>query len=376
MGRPGPGQNLPLATGSLRAFHRAVLVSGMNQAASEPATSCQPSFEPGPPPGWHLARAAVQVIICLAGQAPSRLRPLSSNVGLANDQLLTSELEMQLYLSAPAVAVLLYTGVAGAAEPGFGELPPGSVSTSETDDVTAEICRDHLFNPAAVTTTLPAGYRLTTAAEVASKDRALEALLLKNPKLRDYALGSLCFVSAGRLSVDGVSVQAVPPLLLAFWWAAAEGLRHSAMRGKTEWVQLGSWFSSTIKSQSEVLRTDPMAEFIDVQVEQADANRWRIRLALPNETVTAEVRTSGRLEPSRAQQPGYMSVPMSGRAADYFSVFTYFGHYHQAARGEWRATGTGFFSEAFSIEGEAEVFHTVFQAGWRARSGLYRFSSQ
>jgi hypothetical protein len=283
---------------------------------------------------------------------------------------------MQLYVSALAVAVLLYTGVAGAAEPGFGVLPPGSVSTSETHDVTAEICRDHLFNPADVAPTLPAGYRLTTAAHMASEDRALDALLLKNPKLREYALGSLCFVSAGRLSVDNVSVQAVPPQVLAFWWAAAEGPRHAAMRGKTEWVQLGSWYSSAIKSQSALLRTDPMAEFTDVQVEQSDANRWHIRLVLPKETVTAEVSSSGRLAPSRAQQPGYMSVPMSGRATDYFSVYTYFGHHHQAARGEWRATGTGVFSEAFSIEGEAGAFRTIFQAGWRSRSGLYRFSSQ
>ena len=34
----------------------------------------------GPPPAWHLARDPVQVIICLAGQAPHRRGPLSSNV--------------------------------------------------------------------------------------------------------------------------------------------------------------------------------------------------------------------------------------------------------------------------------------------------------
>jgi hypothetical protein len=34
----------------------------------------------GPPPAWHLAREAVQVIIRLAGQAPHRRRPLTSNV--------------------------------------------------------------------------------------------------------------------------------------------------------------------------------------------------------------------------------------------------------------------------------------------------------
>ena len=35
----------------------------------------------GPPPAWHLAREAIQVIIRLAGQAPIRWCPLSSNVG-------------------------------------------------------------------------------------------------------------------------------------------------------------------------------------------------------------------------------------------------------------------------------------------------------
>ena len=282
---------------------------------------------------------------------------------------------MQPHLVATALALLAYTGLASPAELGFGELPAGSVSISETQDVTAEICRDHLFNPATVAVILPVGYRLATATQAADKDRALEALLLENPKLREYAIGSLCFVSAGRLAVDDVSVQAAPPLLLAFWWAATEGPRHAAMRGKTAWVQLGSWYSSAIRNRPALLRTDPMAEFIDVQVEPVGSNQWRLRLALPGETVTAEVSTSGRLEPSRAAQPGYMSVPMSGRAADYFSVFTYFGHHHQGARGEWRATGTGVFSEAFSIAGEAGVFGTVFQAGWRARSGLYRFSS-
>ena len=34
----------------------------------------------GPPPAWHLAREAIQVIIRLAGHAPTRRRPLSSNV--------------------------------------------------------------------------------------------------------------------------------------------------------------------------------------------------------------------------------------------------------------------------------------------------------
>ncbi|WP_128003688.1 hypothetical protein [Piscinibacter defluvii] len=148
------------------------------------------------------------------------------------------------------------------------------------------------------------------------------------------------------------------------------------MRGKNAWVQVGSWYSPAIKSRAAVLETDPMAEFVDIQVELVGADRWRVRLALPSETVTGEITSSDRSEPSRAEQPGYMSVPMSGRAADYFSVYTYFGHRHHNARGEWKATGTGVFSGAFFIEGEAAVFGTQFQSGWQARSGLYRFSSQ
>lgn len=277
---------------------------------------------------------------------------------------------------ATSAALLVCVGLAGAAEPRFGELPAGSVSTSETHDVTAEICRDHLFDPARLNTTLPSGYRLITAAHAARRDPALASLLQKNPKLRDHTMGSLCFVSAGRFEVDGAPVHAGPPLPLAFWWAATEGPRHAAMRGKTTWVQLRSWYPPAITNRSAVLGTDPMAEFSEIQVEQVQSNLWRVRLALPGETVTAEISSSGVPVPSRAEQPGFMSVPMSGRAADYFSVFTYFGHHHQAARGEWRATGTGVFSEAFSIEGEAAVFSTVFQAGWKARAGLYRFSSR
>jgi hypothetical protein len=45
-----------------------------------PKVLANPSLEPGPPPASRLARAPASVIIRCAGQAPSRLRPLSSNV--------------------------------------------------------------------------------------------------------------------------------------------------------------------------------------------------------------------------------------------------------------------------------------------------------
>jgi hypothetical protein len=118
-----------------------------------------------------------------------------------------------------------------------------------------------------------------------------------------------------------------------------------------------------------------MAEFVDVELKQFEPNAWRLRLVLPGETVSAEVRSSGHRTRSSAAQPGYMSVPMSGGSAGYFTVFTYFGHLHQSAQGIWRATGTGIFSDALAISNDSSVFGTMFQEGWTSRSGLYRFSS-
>ena len=69
-----------------------------------------------------------------------------------------------------------------------------------------------------------------------------------------------------------------------------------------------------------------------------------------------------------------MSVPMSGDSAQYFSVFTYAGHRIRNAKGNWRATGAGTFTAAFAIPNEASAFETLFEEGWTARSGLYRFS--
>jgi hypothetical protein len=50
------------------------------QRCPPPKVLANPSLEPGPPPAWHLARLLEWYIIHPAGQAPSRFRPLSSNV--------------------------------------------------------------------------------------------------------------------------------------------------------------------------------------------------------------------------------------------------------------------------------------------------------
>jgi hypothetical protein len=241
--------------------------------------------------------------------------------------------------------------------------------------VAAEICRDHLFDPQAANFKLPAGYRLTLAAEATNANPALEALLRNNPGLLNYARGSLCFVSVDSFVIDNTPVHSARPMPMAFWWASAEGPRHPDMRGKAGWVQLGSWYPSNTQQRAAILKTDPMAEFVDVDVKEIEPNAWRLRLVLPGETIMAEVRSSGDRTRTTAAQPGYMSVPMSGGSAGYFWVFTYFGHLHQSAQGAWRAAGTGIFSDALGIS-ESSMFETIFQEGWTSRSGLYRFSSQ
>lgn len=286
-----------------------------------------------------------------------------------------SKLNELLLCHSIAGAVLTLSGLAGAADARYGHLPPGSISTSETREVNAEICRDHLFDPSATSSRLPAGYRLIHAEEAARTNRALEPLLLADPKLRRYALGSLCFMSVGKFFVDDMPVHDDGPVSIAFWWAAATGPRHANMRGKAAWVQLGSWYPLTARNQPAIRKSDPMAQFVDLQMQAVGPNQWRMRLALAGETVSATITSSGNRSPSRAVQPGYMSVPMSGPGAGVFAVYTYVGHHHQSANGTWRAAGSGVFSDAFLIPGESTAFSTVFQNGWSSRAGLYRFAA-
>ena len=274
-----------------------------------------------------------------------------------------------------AGAVLTLSGLVGAADPRYGHLPPGSISISETREVNAEICRDHLFDPSAASSRFPAGYRLIHAEEAARSNHAIEPLLLADPKLRRYALGSLCFMSAGKLFVDDMPAHDDGPVSIAFWWAAAAGPRHADMRGKAAWVQLGSWYPLTARNQPAIRTSDPMTQFVDLQMQAVWPNHWRTRLALAGESVSATVTSSRNRSPSRAVQPGYMSVPMSGPGAGVFPVYTYVGHHHQSAHGTWRAAGGGVFSDAFLIPGDYTAFSTVFQDGWSSRAGLYRFAA-
>jgi hypothetical protein len=261
----------------------------------------------------------------------------------------------------------------------YGALPDGATSTAEATEIGAEICCDLLLNPSQIRQELPDGYRLLTAREIAVEDPGIGKLLgdrnstTGGARLAEYAVGSLCFLSVGNAMVDGVRVHGPGPTAQAFLWARAEGPRDPRMLGKVQWVQLASWYQRDVLDRARVLASDPMAEFVDIQMGRVGPNRWSMQLALPTERLTADVTGSGQRIPRKAPQPGFMSVAMSGKSADRFQVFTYFGHHHQESRGEWRAAGTGRFSSALAIPGEQAALGTYMQDGWQARFGLYRF---
>lgn len=268
------------------------------------------------------------------------------------------------------------TAPASAADVTYGELAHGGVSYSEVRGVHAEICRDHLIDPSFAKTQVPAGYRLISAGEAAEKEPGIASLLERNTKLRSYFIGSLCFMSVDHFVVDGRRVHPPGSTPMAFWWARAEEVpgakRDSRMLGKSNWLQLASWYAPNT-DRERITVTDPMAHFVEVEMTQVQMNQWSMRLALSDEVVTAKVRGSGDRKRRNAPQPGFMTVPFTGNSAELFTVFTYFGHHHQAAEGSWQASGSGVFSRALAIPGEAQAFETIFQDGWQARAGLYRF---
>jgi len=146
------------------------------------------------------------------------------------------------------------------------------------------------------------------------------------------------------------------------------------MRGKIQYVQIGSWYSKDVGHARQIRRTDPMAQFTRIAVERVSPDAWHVSLVLPSETVEADIRTTSPSTARQSSGPRYMSVPMSGESAGYFSVYAYEGHRIRKAKGDWRATGNGIFSASFALPNEASFFESVFEEGWTARSGLYRFS--
>jgi hypothetical protein len=283
------------------------------------------------------------------------------------------------FFALPLYAALISTSATASiafADVTYGELSAGAESVSEQTGVHAEICRDHLLDPALAKMRLPDGYRFATATELAAKDEALAKLLARSPRYASYAVGSLCFMLADAFVVDEVRAHDAKPTAMAFSWARVTPTSDAApdprMKGKVSWVQLGSWYSDRGTDRARIRHTDPMAQFVALRVDQIAPDRWRLRMTLPDGVVRADVRVSGPRIRRNAPQPGFMTVLFSGDSADAFAVFTYFGHHHREATGRWTATGRNAFAAAFRIDGEADAFGTVFQDGWQARGGLYR----
>ena len=132
------------------------------------------------------------------------------------------------------------------------------------------------------------------------------------------------------------------------------------------------WFAREGNDQARILKSEPMAHFVDLAVTQVQPTRWQLRLVLPTETVEADVRLEGKRTPMNRPTPAYVTLPYSDAYADYFTVFTFFGHHQQRATGQWRAHGTGVFSDVLEKLGESLALGTVFEDSWQARYGLYK----
>ncbi len=284
---------------------------------------------------------------------------------LVTQKACIAALTLALAAAAPALATT------------YGTLAPGAVSTSEQSGVRAEICRDHLVDPAQAKMRLPASYRLFRASELSKDDPGLAALIAKVPNYGNHFVGSLCFMLVENFDVDDVRViaqgKASP---MAFWWAHAErtGAADPRMQGKSEWLQLASWYADKDVDRVAITKSDPMAEFVPIEVEETKSGTWRVRLKHAAETVEATISVNGEPQKRKAPQPGFMTVPSTGESARYFTVFTYFGHHHQAADGTWAAAGGGVFTSAFGVPNEAAAFGTFFQSRWQARAALYDFN--
>lgn len=275
-----------------------------------------------------------------------------------------------------AALVLLSTGAASGQPTSYGALAPGALNTSEQSGVRAEICRDLLIDPVDAKVELPASYRLLTADELAKDDSNLAALLAKVPAYGNHHMGSLCFMLVANYDVDGVRVIATGKASpMAFWWVRAGrvGAADPRMQGKAEWLQLASWYAEKDVDRAGIAKSDPTAEFVPIEVNETTPGMWHVKLKLAGESVEANVAVTGEPKKRKAAGPGFMTVPYTGASARYFTVFTYFGHHHQTAKGTWSAVGDGPFARAFGVPDEASAFGTFFQSRWQARAALYEF---
>jgi hypothetical protein len=269
------------------------------------------------------------------------------------------------------------TAIQSSAVGRFGELPDGALSRGDISGIHAEICQQHLFARTSIERRLPSGYRLQMLSERAETSKLEASVLQQHPELATYGLGNLCFVLMDTFAVNGQSVRVAEPVAMAVWWGLAvptgSGPRDDRLRGDVSQVQLASWYSRSGVDRALIAAIDPMADFVDVQVSAIGAGHWRVLLGLANGKVEGDIHGRGdRQFQEPSPEPSYMTVLFSGPQFDYFTVYTYFGHYIESTTSDWRSSGTAEVALAAARTGPEFGLSTVIQDGWQARSGLYR----
>ena len=166
----------------------------------------------------------------------------------------------------------------------FGELPGTPLSRTITSGVRAEICQQHLIPPNVRTRSLPAGYRLQTVADRAATSSHFRDLLLERPEYATHGFGSLCFLEAESLVVNGTPVRASGLLVSAFWWATVVPTDRAPaadprVRGTIKYAQLASWYAAGA-DRALITASDPMAEYAAVEVNTLGHRHWRVALSL------------------------------------------------------------------------------------------------
>lgn len=259
----------------------------------------------------------------------------------------------------------------------FGELPDTPLSRTITSGVRAEICQQHLIPASVRTRSLPAGYRLQTVVDRAATSKHFQNLLLQRPEYAPHGFGSLCFLEAESLVVNGKPVRPSGLLRSAFWWAAivpTDGAPpgDSRVRGTIRYAQLASWYATGV-DRALVTASDPMAEYANVEVINLGHRHWRVALSLPDGKVEGEIRGGGdRTKLHTGSEARFMSVVSTGDYAKYFTVYSYYGHYGESAFGEWSSSGEAPVALAAKLTGATLWLPTEIQDSWQALSGVYQ----
>lgn len=261
----------------------------------------------------------------------------------------------------------------------FGELPDTPLSRTITSGVRAEICQQHLIPAGVQTRPLPAGYRLQTVADRAATSKHFRELLRERPEYATHGFGSLCFLEAQSLVVNGKPVRPSGFLVSAFWWTAVVPTDRAPpgdprVRGTIRYAQLASWYAGGV-DRALVAASDPMAEYATVEMTSLGHRHWRVTLSLPDGKVDGEIRGNGdRKKLHTGSEARFMTVASTGAYAKYFTVYSYHGHYGESASGEWSSSGEAPVALAARQTGATLGLDTEIQDSWQSLSGVYRSS--